>query len=260
VSDSPTNSDFAQIEVLPADYANKILSAQSVSRVRTFYGIFFPLAVIGGIGLLVWAANCHNAGIEFSDKTKVTRSSVLFCAGIFLLVSLLLVRIAVGNRSQWLRRVARREVNRRPDRIVNPDASGVRFVEIVPRSNWNDLTLLENATDVGFIEIDAQRKRLLYEGDNERYRIPAKAIVGCKQDYYTRLIQDPYSRGPNNRIIYFHFVVVTLRISENMTTDIPFRIRQKVNLSSDEKARHANYEFFHQVNQLTMASDSGTVS
>lgn len=175
-------------------------------------------------------------------------------------ISLLLLRIAVGTRDQWLRRVARREVTHRTDRIVNPDTPGVRFVEIVPKSKWNDLTLSENASDVGFIEVDSQNKWLLYEGDNERYRIPAKAIVECKQDSCTRLIQDPYSKGPHNKIIYFHFIVVTLRVSESMTTEIPFRIRKTVSLWSDEKAQNANYKFFSEVNQLKLSSQSATMS
>ncbi len=100
---------------------------------------------------------------------------------------------------------------------------------------------------------DFQSGCLFFEGDNERYYIPAKAIVKCEQDYYTRLIQNPYSKGPYNKTIYYHFVVVTMKVSESMNVDVPFRIRKTVSLWSDKKAREANYEFLQEINRLKAA-------
>jgi hypothetical protein len=40
--------------------------------------------------------------------------------------------------------------------------------------------MLEHASDVGFLRIDAKRRVLLFEGDKERYVVPAEAILGCE--------------------------------------------------------------------------------
>jgi hypothetical protein len=244
------NSEFAQVETLSAEYADKILSAPSIRRVRTLYLTIFPLAIMAGVGLFIWAAMCYQEGVDGPNASKKIQSFVFYSIDGIIFAGLILTRFYVGTRNMWLSRVAKNEINRRPNKIVNPEASGVRFVEIVPKSNWNDTTLIDNASDVGFLAIDFQNRCLLYEGDNERYRIPAKAIVKYEQDSYTRLIQDPYSKGANNKIIYYHFIVATVKISETAATEIPFRIRKTVSLWSDKKLREENYKFFCEVSRL----------
>lgn len=243
---SDADARFAQVEILPAAQADKILSAPSIGRVRTIYGVVFPLTVMAGAGLLTWAAIVHRYGVDEQDPAPGTLAVVLCFLGISLLAVVLAIRLRVGTRNHWLRRVARQEINRRPDKIVNPDAPGVRFVEVVPRSAWSDTTLVENASDVGFV--DLQPGWLLFEGDNERYRIPAGAIVKCEQDYYTRLLP---SKSTN---ILFHFVIVTVKISEQMSVEVPFRIRGTISLRSDRRAAEANYEFLRAINHLKAAA------
>jgi hypothetical protein len=71
------------------------------------------------------------------------------------------------------------EFQNRPDSIVdltNPDAI---LIEVVPRRNWGKLTL-ENAEDQGFLCVDQERRQLLFEGDKNRYRIPAEAVRSCE--------------------------------------------------------------------------------
>jgi hypothetical protein len=242
---SGSDSEFAQVEVLPAEYADRILSARSYQRALHICTLE-PLILVGLLALGLLGGFLHKASVEESNQTKFTLAIVAYGLGV------LAVPIAILFRSpnKWLQRAARCEVNRRTNKIVNPDAPGVRFVEIVPKSNWDDTTLFENATDVGFLAIDLQKGFLFYEGDNERYRIPAKAIVKCEQDSYTRLIQSPYTKAPSNMTIFYHFVVVTMKVSEQMTVEVPFRIRRRVSLWSDQKARNANYEFLREINRL----------
>jgi hypothetical protein len=245
---SEADSRFVQIETLPPEYADKILSAPSIDRVRTLYNVTFPLMAVAAAGLLVWAVSLHREIVDDRNISKTAFTTALFVLGISLFAIVITVSILVGKRNRWLRRVARNEINRRADKIVDPDAPGVRFVEIVPRSAWNDTTLLENATDVGFLDI--QNGYLLFEGDNERYRIPACAIVKCEQDYFTRLGRSPSFQHSNTTIIRYHFVVVTMNVSEKMSVEVPFRIRATVSLWSDKKASDANYKFLQDINRL----------
>jgi hypothetical protein len=245
---SEANSRFVQVETLPPEYADKILSAPSIDRVRTLYNVTFPLMIVAAIGLLVWAGILHGKIVDDGDSSEGTFATALFVLGTGLFAVVITVSILVGSRNRWLRRVARKEINRRADKIVDLDAPGIRFVEIVPKSAWNDTTLLENATDVGFL--DLRNGYLLFEGDNERYHIPACAIVKCEQDCYTRLARSPSAQHSNTTIIRYHFVVVTMKLSEKMSVEVPFRIRASVSLWSDKKASDANYKFLQDINRL----------
>jgi hypothetical protein len=44
--------------------------------------------------------------------------------------------------------------------------------------------MLESAADVGFLKVDEARSCLLYEGDVERWRIPAKSVLSCEVEEF----------------------------------------------------------------------------
>src|SRR5205823_5021432 len=77
--------------------------------------------------------------------------------------------------NRWFRAKAVRVIGQRADAIVNPAAADAHFVEIVPRAHWGR-AMLETAVDVGFARVDPARATLLFEGDRERYSIPAASI------------------------------------------------------------------------------------
>ena len=242
------NSEFAEIEALPANQAGRILSARSIDRVRTLYNIAFPLAIVVAAGFLAAAAVFNRQGLDEEDQMKSTLAFVCGCTGILVFVAIAAACCAIGTRNHWLKRIACKEINCRSGKIVNPQNPDARFVEVVPRSNWNKPGMLENAVDVGFLLVDLSARSLFYEGDNERYRIPARAIVECRQDSYTRLINSPVHHG--NQIITYHFVVVTIMAAGKLTVELPFRIRGNINFFSDKRASDANYGLFREVNQL----------
>jgi hypothetical protein len=68
----------------------------------------------------------------------------------------------------------RREVRTRPDAVVPADDPDAIFIQVIPRTNWR--TMLENASDVGFLAFDEDRRLLLFEGDTERWIIPAAYV------------------------------------------------------------------------------------
>lgn len=88
----------------------------------------------------------------------------------------------ISRLGNWyLRRVARTEVVNRPDRLVHPDDPDAIFVELVPRANWKRL-MLETATDIGYLLVDEAKGELLFEGDKERMRLPADAILAVEAE------------------------------------------------------------------------------
>ncbi|NQT14920.1 MAG: hypothetical protein HQ582_19350 [Planctomycetes bacterium] len=69
-------------------------------------------------------------------------------------------------------------VRRRQDRLVAPDDPDTTFVGVVPRPNWTPLRR-DQLSDVGFLRVDRQRRRILFEGANQRWEIPADALAAC---------------------------------------------------------------------------------
>jgi hypothetical protein len=73
--------------------------------------------------------------------------------------------------------MARTEFLRRRDALVDPKNPEAILAEMVPRRNWGQLG---GAEDLGFLLVDAERRQLLFEGDNKRYQIPAQAVTSCE--------------------------------------------------------------------------------
>ena len=57
------------------------------------------------------------------------------------------------------------------------------FVDIIPRHNWGKM-MMENATDIGFLQMDSRRRQLIFEGDRERYWIPVESILEIKHEFW----------------------------------------------------------------------------
>jgi hypothetical protein len=68
-------------------------------------------------------------------------------------------------------------------RAVDLQSPDLFFVDIVPRSNW-DKELKEKATDIGLLELNRARRELIFEGDRERYWIPADAILETRREIW----------------------------------------------------------------------------
>jgi hypothetical protein len=80
--------------------------------------------------------------------------------------------------TDYLFRRAQAELRQRSDALVGPHDPEAVFVEVIPRRNWGSIAL-QNAEDIGFLSLDSAGRRLLFEGDQKRYRIPAEAVADC---------------------------------------------------------------------------------
>jgi hypothetical protein len=100
----------------------------------------------------------------------------LVLAGVGAFVGLMIADWRPGTA--YVLGVLRRQCRERPDALVSPDEPGVLAVEIIPRCNWQR-AMLENATDIGLLALDFGRRELRFEGDKDRYRIPAESLGPC---------------------------------------------------------------------------------
>jgi hypothetical protein len=68
-------------------------------------------------------------------------------------------------------------IRSRADAWVAPEEPQATYVAIVPRKNWG---AFNTSSDRGFVMLDPARRRIVFEGILERYRIPASAIHSCE--------------------------------------------------------------------------------
>jgi hypothetical protein len=179
----------AVAEVTPGDsaYAGRILTTKNAFIRTTFallglVGVFAPIGLGFLGGFLAFPDHSLAGGVSLIAKVcgefLIGLAIIIFVAN---MVMLFWFPDIFGG--QYIRRLALREFARRPRPMVNPTAPSARFVQIIPRANWGRLKLFD-ASDIGFLSVDAQRNELLFEGDKECYRIPGAAITSCEVEVF----------------------------------------------------------------------------
>ena len=83
----------------------------------------------------------------------------------------------------YLRAVARSVIELRPAALFDPRESEAVCVNVIPRANWGK-PMARTATDMGFLKVDPLSRCLLFEGDRERWRIPAASLISAGVESY----------------------------------------------------------------------------
>jgi hypothetical protein len=188
----------AAIEDLPPADAGKVLNKR-VFAVLTVIALGpLALALLVAVGLGIFVA------VFWSDLGGAAKAgaAVIAVAG---LVAALAFTVQYGDfiPSRIQQRLLAAAVRQRPGALVQPDDPDVLYVGVVPRENWGRV-MLETSTDIGLLKIDARRRELLFEGDKQRWRIPADSIESCELEEYLIGVPDPNERNV--------FVLAVLRV------------------------------------------------
>src|SRR5882724_7225321 len=180
---------YAEITPLPPDHAGKILTRKTV-LIGNAFSIGILLSFFGSLGVLLWGlmtAFPDHPPLEGVSPGAKSFGIVLIVFGatwFFLVLALAFVDMGFfGNR--YLRKMLRQELARRSSLVVDPADPDAIFVEVVPKMNWGKM-MLDNASDVGLLIVDRQRREIRFEGDRERWRIPAAAITQCQFEKYVQ--------------------------------------------------------------------------
>jgi hypothetical protein len=142
-------------------------------------------------------------------------------------VTVLLMWVWFGQllRNPWSSRFVQHKIQseflRRPDPVVDPNHPDAIMVEVVPRRNWGQV-LLTNAEDQGFLFVDTKGRQLLFEGDQQRYRIPAEAILSCEVEAMNK------DAAQDERSVPVAAVVVSFRDDRLGEREVPFLPRATV--------------------------------
>ncbi len=176
-------------EILPveSDLAGRVLTKRN-AIIGTAYTFAALLLLFAGVGLAAWggitAFPDDKSGPAVPPEKKAAGMAMLALGGAFFLGTAAFFFINpnyLGNR--YLLQVVKREFARRPHCRVEPNDPDALFVEVVPKLNWGKLGW-ENAREVGFLRVDRSRREILFEGDKERWRIPAAAVTHCEVEFF----------------------------------------------------------------------------
>ena len=181
-SGAPRAGGVAEVIPVPAPYAGKVLTTWG--KIAEFLvGLSPVVTLLAGTGMAL-------GGFVHADARGYLFPSRMHAAYAALLASGLALAVASVYVSLWrtcwlsdlyLRARARRLLALRPDPLVHARDPRAVFVEVVPPENWRRV-MLETATDVGFLLVDREKGELRFEGDRERWRIPAGAILSCEME------------------------------------------------------------------------------
>jgi hypothetical protein len=228
-----------EIKAVEPEYAGKVLSRGMLwgGAILTFVPL---LTFLGGLGLLLWATTILDGVVSPVEKFIGFGMIAVGIVGMFLGIT-----VALGNPSylanRYLQKRLRRELARRPKRIVDPGNPEALFVEIVPKANWGRL-MLDNASDVGLLLLDRAKREILFEGDHERFRISVDALTYCGFEEFV------YKQG-HSTSRYYH---VVLRI-ENPTQfwEAPLRLRTGTGPGGTKKRKKKMTLLFDSIQQMS---------
>jgi hypothetical protein len=175
----PTTS--AKVERLGEVEAGRILSPFHLRLALAMYLGPLLATVIPGLVLLVYTiyrVKVLRAHASLADATTGFGGLVLFLGGLWF-------TLRFGNflPAHYLRAVARSVIELRPGALFNPRDAEAVCVDVIPRANWGK-PMVRTASDMGLLKVDTLSRSLLFEGDQERWRIPAASLISAEVESY----------------------------------------------------------------------------
>jgi hypothetical protein len=209
---TPTAS--ARVEALGEAQAGQIRTASRRNFAMALEAIplLVPLlAFLGMIGYAGYRIAAARGPISALDLAVGLGGLVLLSGGVWFAG-----RFGALVPALYLRGAARSVVELRPDALFNPADPDAVFVSVVPRANWGKL-MLNQVTDVGFLKVDRASRCLLFEGDTQRWRIPAQSLASVAVESYVPLgkTEGPPPREGEPHQERFYMTVIRARVGDD---------------------------------------------
>ncbi len=173
----------ADISPLGSDHIGKVLTRKRI-LLGNALAIIGLVSFIGGLALLAWGASMLEGADKATSAPPGAGVALCVLGGALVLTALtgMLFDSSFGG-NRMLRKAFRSELARRTGVLVEPNDPDALFVEVVPKLNWGKV-MLDNASDIGLLLVDKARREIRFEGDNERWRVPAASITSCEVEKY----------------------------------------------------------------------------
>jgi hypothetical protein len=180
---APPVQIMAEVRPVDPEFAGKVLTKKN-ALIGTGIALLGLVAVFASIGLAALGAYFAFPQPPPADGvsavSRIAGVTLLVLAGMMFLGNAVMVFTAPSYFAvRFLRRVIFREFSRRPAHLVNPSDPSAILVQVIPRAHWGKMKLVD-ASDIGFLRVDAQKGDIYFEGDKEVYRIPGAAITSCE--------------------------------------------------------------------------------
>ena len=235
---------------LPQAKPHKICSGLHMVVGRLIYAVVV-ISFLLGMGLAGWGAEKLLFGFEDQTASSDGLAVSLLVAGVCLLaLACFCIWKPYFFVNVWFWHVARVEVKKRLDRIVDPDSPKSYFVALVPRESLDDPSVF-NAKDLGFLIIDSESRNIRFEGDARRYSIPVQNVLESKQETSFKFNSAPIHGGVSHirRTQQFFFIVIEA-VLPGGTVELIFRILAGRHFFSESAQGAANLTLLTQLHQL----------
>jgi hypothetical protein len=134
------------------------------------------LSLIGMIAAGIWIAVGWKT---LPVLTKVLAGGGAFAAFVVSVVWLIHIGQFIAN--SYAVSVGEKQLRLRPGSLFRGDETNLTPVEVYDRSVWT--AVLFKSLDSGFLQVDAPRRMLRFEGEKNRWEIPASALTSCRIEH-----------------------------------------------------------------------------
>jgi hypothetical protein len=171
----------ARVERLGEGEAGRILRPFHFRLALAMY--LGPLAATAIPGLVLCAYAIYRVKVLRAAATVADAMEVF--GGLGLIMGGFWFTQRLGNflPAHYLRTVARSVIERRPATLFDPRDPDSVCVDVIPRANWGK-SMTRNATDMGLVKVDLLARCLPFEGDQERWQIPAASLISAEVESY----------------------------------------------------------------------------
>jgi hypothetical protein len=199
--------DVARVEAVEPGDAGKVLTRRN-AMIQTAVGVASVFGLIGLAFLPMVALQTFEA----KPADEATGIVVVWMFACFALNLCWVLFFPTYLTARYMQRQTRLAFESRLNPAIDLHDADLFFVDIIPRINWGK-AMMENASDIGFLKLDAARHALTFEGDRERYRIPVESILEIRREFWAESVKHQLQKSPTLR----HVVVVRA-----MTADGPW--------------------------------------
>ena len=189
---------FARIQPVEPGEAGTVLTRRN-AILQTVIGV---VSIFGGF-VVAFAPALILGNLEPEPPGWVMGTAVAWLFGGLVLNLAWILLFPTFFTTRFMLRQTRNAFEYRPSPAVDLRNPDLVFVDIVPRSNWGK-QMMENATDIGFLEMNKSTRELVFEGDRERYWIPVESILEIKHEFWAEAVQHQLQSAPT---LHHHVVV-----------------------------------------------------
>lgn len=165
---------LGEVNVQPIGDQEPRLLTMSQADIRDTIGVGpIFLSLIGAIAVGVFLF------MSWSDTSILGRCLYIGGAlGAIVLAFVYLIMVGQFLGAAYGLRLARRNLRTRPNATIGGTDEDLIGVEIFDRESWTSVFAM--SSDYGFLKIDRQQSRLLFEGKKFRWSLPISALTGCR--------------------------------------------------------------------------------